>query len=350
MLKKIIVTLLIGSFFLLPTKAFAHEAYVLTRQEFARGLSINTPNPLSGLLDPAFLNITILITICVIAGYFLAILFATTPLASYLDKVIKKANVIGPLIIRVAISASFFYAGLANSVLGPELNLANIPEGMVVRFLLFLISFMVLSGIFTEVAAFLGLVVFIYIAKFYGLYMITYANYLGELIVLFLFGSRFFSFDKYFFGKKTWFKKIEKFRDLEVPVVRVMYGIALMYAGWNVKFMHQNLSIMVYNQYHLKDFFHASASFIASGAGLTEILIGFFIATGFVMRFTVIISLTFITLSILYFREMLWPHFMLYGISFSLIINSGDKFTLDRYLVGWVRKIIYKLFQYLHLE
>lgn len=341
MLKKFFAFLLTFSCYLLSFHtASAHEAYVLTHQEFNQGLSVNTTNPLAGLFDPQYIQITAIITICVGIAYIVAILWATTSVAGRLDKIIRKVNVIGPLIIRLAISASFFYAAQANAVLGPELTLVGIPDGNIIRFLLFVVALMVLSGVFVEVAALIGLLIFIYITKFYGLYMITYVNYLGELLVLFLFGSRFLSSDRYFFGKRTWFKKLEKFRDLEVPIVRVLYGIALMYAGWSIKFQHQDLSVMVYNQYHLKDFFHASATFIAAGAGLSEIAIGLFIFLGFAMRFTVLISLFFITLSILYFKEMLWPHFMLYGISFSLLINSADKFTLDRYLIPWIRKIL----------
>lgn len=345
MWKKLFSVISLSSiFYLLSFRSVsAHEAYVLTHQEFVQGLAQNTSKPLAGLFDPQYIQISAGITVCIVTLYILAILWSTTMVAPVLDKIIKKFTVIGPLIIRVAISASFFYAAQANSVLGPELSLVNVPGGMAIRFLLFAVALMVFFGIFVEIAAFLGLCVFLYMTKFYGLYMITYVNYLGELLVLFFFGSRFLSCDRYFFGKKAWFAKLEKLRGLEVPIVRILYGIALIYAGWSVKFQHQELSIMVYNQYHLKDFFHASAQFIASGAGVSEIAIGLFILLGFAMRLTVLISLIFITLSIFYFREMLWPHFMLYGISFSLLINAGDRYTIDRYMIPWIRKLRMKI-------
>lgn len=344
MWKKIIgFALFATSYLVLTTQSYAHEAYVLTHQEFTQGLAVNSPHPLGPLFDPAYSKVSAIITVCIAFAYILIILWSATPIAAFLDTRIKKAKVIGPLIIRIAISASFFYAAQANAVLGPELSLQHIPGGMFIRLVLFTIALMVFFGVFVEVAALIGLLIFLYMSKFYGLYMITYVNYLGELLVLFLFGSRFLSFDRYVFGKKLWFRKLEKLRELEVPVVRVLYGIALIFAGWTIKFQHQELSVMVYNQYHLKDFFHASAEFIAAGAGLSEIAIGLFILLGFAMRFTVLISLFFITLSILYFREMLWPHFMLYGISFSLLINSADKFTIDRYVAMWIRKLFQKI-------
>lgn len=329
-------------FFISKKLAFAHEAYVLTRSEFDSGLMVFTSNPFGALFDPRYLQVSAIITICVVSIYMLNFLWSATTSAALLDKLIKKTHVIGPLIIRGAISASFFYAAFANAILGPELSLRLVPGGDMIRFLLFVLSIMIFFGFLTELAAAAGLLIFMYISFTFQWYMITYANYFGELLVLFLFGSRFLSLDLLFFGKRTFLATLQKYRSLEIPIVRILYGVALVYAGWTIKFAHQSISINVYNQYHLINFFHASAEFIAAGAGLSEVTIGVFILLGFAQRLTTIISLVFITLSILYFREMLWPHFMLYGISFSIIINSADQFTLDRYIIPLVKKYIWK--------
>ncbi len=336
----LVLFLFLFSFFSFAQSVSAHEAYVLTHNEFQKGLTIYSSNPLAPLMQKTYLPISITITIGVIILYILGILWSITPWATSFDMLIKKARFIGPLIIRFAIGSSFFYAAMSNSFLGPELQLSAFAEAQFVRIVLFTLSLMISFGFLTEIAAGVGLFLFIYASTLFHGYMITYLNYLGELIVLFLFGSRFISFDLLLFGKKAWNKSLEKMRDLETPIVRMLYGIALMYAGWTIKFAHQNLSIEVYNQYHLVNFFHAQAAFIAAGAGVSEILIGFFIFIGFQQRLTTLISLIFITLSILYFREMLWPHFMLYGISFSIIINSRDTFTIDRYLALFLKGIL----------
>ncbi|HSD98276.1 MAG TPA: DoxX family membrane protein [Patescibacteria group bacterium] len=342
-MKSVLRTISLTSLFFILSVHFAHahEAYVLTHSEFQQGLMTFATNPLAPLFDPKYIHTSEVITLCVVALYLLNFLWAATPWASRLDKLIKKAAVIGPLIIRGAISASFFYAAYANAILGPELSLTQIPGGAVIRFLLFVLSVMIFFGFCTELAAVIGLALFFSITFTFGGYMITYANYFGELLVLFLFGSRFFSLDVLLFGKRTLFSFLQKYRSLEIPIVRILYGFALLYAGWSIKFLHQSLSVEVYNQYHLINFFHAPADFIAAGAGLSEMAIGLFILIGFGQRLTTLISLVFITLSILYFREMLWPHFMLYGISFSIIINSADTFTIDRYLVPFIRKVVF---------
>lgn len=339
--KKIIWLLCLPILLIVP-EVSAHEAYVLTPLQFHAGLMVNTTHPLAGLLDPTHYKISALITVLVVLSYVLALLFAVTRLAAISDKLIKKLKVVGPILIRLAMSASFIIGSLSGVIFGPELPLSNIPGGHLIQFGLLAAGIMVLLGFLTEVAALMALTSFLYLTHFFGSYLVTYANYLGEIIVLLLFGSRFFSLDLIFFGKKTHFSKLEKYRFLETPIVRMLYGIALIYAGYSIKFAHQGLSVLVYNEYHLRNFFHAQASFIAAGAGVSEILIGFFILIGFAQRFTVLISLVFITLSLLYFREMVWPHFMLYGISLNLIINSADQFSVDRYFVPWIRAHILK--------
>jgi len=319
---------------------FAHEAYVLPANEFQAGLGISAQHPFAPLVDAGHLGTFLLIAVLVAISYILSFLWSATSWSDFLDKFIKKAEVAGPLIIRLAVSASFFYSAQANVMLGPELQLAIIPGGAVIRFLLFVLAFMILFGIFTEIAGAVSLVLFAILAWHFGWYMATYANYFAEFAVLAVFGSRFLSFDRLFYGEKRWFSGLTRYTFLEIPFVRVFYGIGLAYAGYTIKFAHQNLTIDVYNQYHLVNFFHASASFIAAGAGLAEILIGVFVILGFAMRWTIIISLAFITLSILYFQELLWPHFILYGISFSLLINSGDIFTADHWIVPWLKKLV----------
>jgi len=320
--------------------ALAHEAYVLTAKKFQEGLGVVSKAPFAPLFDATHWKLFLVITACVAAAYALSFLFATTRAAAAADAVIRKAKLVGPLIIRLSISSAFIFAARSHVFLGPELPVADLPLGNAAQYLTFLAGLMILFGVFTEIAAGLGILLFIYASAFYGWYMLTYTNYLGELIVLLLFGARFISFDQLFFGAKDWVAALEKWKYLETPIVRLLYGFALIYAGYTIKFVHQGLTVDVYDQYHLDLFFHAAAAFIAAGAGLSEIAIGVMIMLGFAQRLTILISLVFITLSLVYFHELLWPHIMLYGISFSLLINSSDPFTLDRRIVPWLRGLL----------
>ncbi len=55
------------------------------------------------------------------------------------------------------------------------------------------------------------------------------------------------------------------------------------------------------------------------------------------MRLTILISLFYITLSLLFFRERVWPHLLLYGISFNLLVQP-ETFTIDHILFKKHRK------------
>lgn len=320
--------------------ALAHEAYVLPADEFHAGLKVFSHHPFAPLLDPAHFKLTLIITVCVVAAYFLNFLWAGTRPAAAIDRFLKKASPVGPLIIRLTVGFSFFYSALSAASLGPELQLSYMHAAHFIQYVEFVIALMFIFGIFTEIAALIGAVIFIYLIFFFHGYMITYTNYFGEFLALIFFGSRFLSFDLLAFGKTPLLRKMEKFKDFEVPLVRILYGVALIYAGYTIKFAHQELTVAVYNQYHLENFFHNSAAFIAAGAGLSELAIGFFILIGFATRLTVLISLVFITLSLAYFHELLWPHFLLYGISISLIINSAGRCSVDSVFVPWVRRHI----------
>jgi len=331
-MKKLGSFLAFVSYLIFPVSTFAHEAYVLSPREFHQGLQVFSANPFAPLIDSSHLSAFIIITGVVVITYTSSVIFSATSLARKLDLWIKKARPIGPLLVRMAISAAFLSAAFDNSVFGPELVLPTTMIGHLVLFLLVLSSVMIFFGILVELAGLISLGIFAYMCSLYGSYLPTYTNYLAEIVILFLFGSRIFSVDKLFFKDKLWLEFFEKLRWIEIPIIRICYGGSLVFAALTIKFWHQDLAVSVYNQYHLVNFFHADASFIAAGAGLSELLIGLFIALGFAMRLTILISLVFITLSLLYFHELVWPHLMLYGISFGLFINSADKLTIDHYL------------------
>lgn len=333
-----IILLGVLAFLLISKSVFAHEAYVLDKTQFNQGLSQYTEYPLSPLFDNSNFLIFIIIATLVLISYILFILWSATNWATYLDKLTKKATIFGHLTLRVGLAISLFISAQNNSFLGPELSLEQMPLGGTIKFLLYALSAIILIGSFTEFAAFIVLLIFLYAFIHFGAYMITYANYFGVVTVLTLFGSQVFSLDNFLFGKGLMIRKLEKFKEFEIPFIRILYGIALIYAGYTIKFLHQNLTETVYNQYNLQNFFQATSNFIAAGTGLVEILIGIFILCGFAMRWTIIILLSLMTISIFYFREMVWPHYILYSISLLLFINSADKFTIDHYLASWIRK------------
>ncbi|MEO8065593.1 MAG: hypothetical protein ABI643_01910 [Candidatus Doudnabacteria bacterium] len=318
---------------LLPYAVSAHEAYVLPRAQFEAGLRQIGPNVFISLHDPGNLRVFFWLSLGILAVLTANFFFSRTKLALKLSRGLEHFSHFGPWLIRIAISAAFFFSAASNTFLGPEIQLDSLPSGPLLRILLFLISFLFLFGVLTELAAILALIIFIAAAASYHWYMLTYLNYLGKLILLILLGAReWWSVDNRFFGNAIRFPAIRKY---EMDIVRIFYGIGLAYSAIDIKLLHSSLTIDVVNQYHLTRFyllFPHDPIFVTLGAAFAEFVIGLFIALGFQLRLTVLVSLFYITLSLFFFRELVWPHFLLYGISLSLLITP-QKLSLDNWLI-----------------
>ncbi|MCF7865000.1 MAG: hypothetical protein K9M11_00650 [Candidatus Pacebacteria bacterium] len=327
------------SFLLIPlSSASAHEAYVLPYDAFWDG--IKQPfsfHAFDALKNPVDLHVTIVIVLSVWLLLALNFLFRLTKTGNKLHKFAERFAHWGPHFTRITIAIALFFSAWSNSFLGPELHSNLLPYAGIVRGVLFTISIMIAIGLFTEIAALAGIIIFGLGLSVYGPYTFTYLNYLGELIVLFLFGMRVFSLDKYILGPLRHFNSFEKYETL---IVRIMYGLALIYAAITVKLLHPDLTIDVVNTWNLTKFywlFPSDPLLVTFGAGIVEAVIGIFIIFGFEMRLTILISLFYITLSLLYFRELVWPHLLLYGISFNLLVQP-EVFTMDHLFLEYHRK------------
>lgn len=307
----------------------AHEAYVLPHQNFweeMRGPA--STHTFDALKDPNNLHLTILVVSSVLVVLLLNFFFRRSYMGQKLYLAMEKYSHWGPLFVRISIALALFFSALSGSFLGPELAGIAFPFPQLLQIMLFIISIMIFFGIFTELAAFVGILIFVSSYIVFGSYVFTYLNYFGEFLVLMLFGMRLFSFDKYLFGPLRRFKNFEKYETL---IVRVFYGLGLIYAAVTVKLLHPEITIDVVNTWHLNQFhwlFPSDPLLIAFGAGIVEMVLGLFIIFGFEMRLAVFVSMFYITLSLFYFREMVWPHLLMYGISINLLIQP-ETFTLD---------------------
>lgn len=323
----------------MPIGVSAHEAYVTDRNDFWSELhgpfSIHAAN---ALRDPHNVVISVSVTIGVVALLFLNFLFRLTKVGQAFNGFFERFARFGPMLVRAAVAGALFFSATSNSFLGPELPLSQFVAPELIRWGLLITSIMIAVGLLTEVAGLIGLVFYAIAASTFGSYILTYTNYLGEFIVLALFGMRRWSIDARLLGKlQPYREKLEKY---ETMIVRVLYGFGLIFAGITVKFLHPDLTTQVAIDWNLMQFhwlFPPDPLLITFGAGIAEVAIGLFIIIGFEMRLTVLISLFYITLSLLYFRELVWPHLLLYGISLNLLVQP-ETFTLDHILFTHHRK------------
>lgn len=320
-----------------PGHASAHEVYVLSPNQIQAGLAQRGPNFLPALWSSQNIHLTSIITLCVVTAYGLSLWFRQTQPGRQIVRALERLAPVGLVAVRLAIAISLLYGAATNAFFGPELRLASLSAGPLLRIIEATSGALLLVGLFSEIAALLSLIAVVVLTTHIGGYIVTYLNYIAELLVVLLFGSRVFSLDRRLFGPS---RRWPKFAQWETTIVRIGYGIALIYAAMYIKVIHSALTLDVVNDYHLTRFhwlFPADPHLIVAGGALAETAIGLFILLGLELRLTVIISLFYLTLSLIFFREAVWPHLILYGISINLLV-APERASVDQALDGLWRK------------
>lgn len=177
------------------------------------------------------------------------------------------------------------------------------------------IGLLILFGFLTRTSALFALVYFLIAIHQYGWYMVTYANYFGEIFVLLLVGSHKYSLEHWFpfvTRRSQIFNDISKHAgEYAFLFLRIAFGISLIYASVYAKVLHNQLAIAVVNDFNLTSVLLFDAQFIVLGAAIVEIMFGLFFIFGLEIRFTALALNVFLVLSLLYFGEAVWPHIIL---------------------------------------
>lgn len=316
----------------LPTLVFAHENYVLPANDIERGMNDWSINVLDALKNPDNILIILYVGTGMLVVFGLYYLFFTSRLGIALDRRIKKLEPLGHVVLRVALALSFIASAYFNSFLGPEIPLISLPLGLALKPVLYIIGVFLLVGLFSEIVGMIGLAILLLVTLVYKDYTITYFNYYGEFIALILYGSMVFSLDSLLL-KASWFAK--KFHDWEIPLIRITYGISILYPAITIKLLHPAIILQIVNQYKLNQInwlFPSDPLLISLGSGLTQVALGLFIIIGFETRLNSLATLVLYVLSIMFFQEAVWPHYILLALALYLAINNGGEYSIDNLL------------------
>ncbi len=328
MFKILILAFLIILF--MPQKTFAHENYVLTAQQVDQGMRDTSINVLSALNNPDNLKIVLFVVLGCLIGIIVYFFFQKSKPGVILDEGLRKLEPFGIFILRIALGASFLYSAFTNSYLGPEIPTSSLILGIFIHYSLYVLGTLLILGLLNNLTGFLSLVIIIIATLTYKDYMMTYFNYFGEFIALMFFGTRFIALDQFLpdlIGKIT--AGLKKF---EAPIIRITYGISILYPAISIKILHPIIIIQIVRQYHLDQIhwlFPQDPLLISLGTGLAQIAVGLFIIVGFETRMASLITFLLYTMSILYFKEVVWPHYILLALGLYLVINNGGKYTID---------------------
>jgi uncharacterized membrane protein YphA (DoxX/SURF4 family) len=383
---------------LLPRLSFAHENYVLPKEQIQQGMGDWSLNVFDSLKSPANLRLVLTITPVILLVFILYYLFLSSKIGIVFDLWAKHFEPYGHAMLRIILSAAFFSSAYFNSFLGPEIPLSSLPGGEFLRPLLVITGVLLLLGFLSELAGLFSLGFIILATVVYKDYMFTYFNYYGEFIALVLFGSYFFSIDNllkkksrmehdpksFSEGKISDFEprlpqgfggqggkeevrrnsgaisrsseeaaagirdfragkgvsehaQIEKHKEWELPLIRITYGISILYPAITIKLLHPKIIVDIVEKYRMTDIhwlFPPDPLLISLGSGLSQIAVGLFIIFGFETRLASFITLVLYTLSILFFKEAVWPHYILLALAAYLTINDGGKWSID----NWIEK------------
>lgn len=330
MYKKILATL---SILLFPALASAHEVYVLDRETIQRGITGPSPNPFTQIAhDPQ-----LFILWGIIAVIFVSTIFAmsiTHWLETRLNPFLNKLKPYAAPIARITLGVCLIASAWEFALFGPELPLSDFGDlAFAMQMALYLSGTLCLIGLCTRTGALIALAVFFAGVYQYEGYMLTYANYLGEILFAMILGGGLYSLDRKLDWKISALPHLRHTAEqLAFPILRILFGLSVAYAAYYAKFLHSQLALDVVTQYNLTNFFHFEPLFIVLGASIVEVLIGVFIMFGFEIRHTALFFLFWIFLSLIYFGESVWPHLILVGVLLSLFCHGYDRYSVGGYI------------------
>ncbi len=334
LLRFVLLTLVVSASAAVPLFASAHEAYVLHHAVFVREIAEQSPNPFLAIQGNEFrFAFWGVIAFLVVVSIFCISLFhkyeiMMLPLYRRLRRF---AQPIARITLGLCLLACAYYGGL----FGPELPLRDMAGDYdwLLRDALYACGTLVVLGLYTRLGALGALAIFGWATLKEGTYILTYTNYLGEILLTLILGGGALSLGgKKLPKSKRWQKLIKRFEPYSFLIMRVGFGVAVMYAAFYAKFLHSNLALQTIHDYQLTNYFHFDPLFIVLGAFILEMILGLFIILGIELRWTAIFFLFWLGLSLLYFGESVWPHLVLLGLNLVVLFHGYDKYTVECFL------------------
>lgn len=332
---------------LIPVGVSAHEVYVLPPAEIQLAEQTPTVSPLTVIRDnlKEFSFWAFVVIAAILCIFFISI---TRRLEKKLDPFFIRTKHWAPLISRVTVGLSFIAAAFYQASYGPELPLSGTygEYAWVATIVLAVIGLLITLGFWSRLAAAVALVMFGIAVYHRGWYMLTYTNYLGEILTLLIIGAGHVIAGKglsqpvatHTHGLGEWGHKLaQKLAPYSFLVLRVLFGFALIYTSVYAKLWYSNLALDTVNYtdggllHPLTYYLHFEPHFLVLGAALIEIVIGLFFVLGIEIRFTAIFLNFWLILSLIHFGEIVWPHIILIGIPIAFFFYGYDKYSLEGY-------------------
>lgn len=318
---------------LAPGIVSAHEVYVLDAATVARALSAESVNPFTAYRGNEYeFYFWALVSLIVLSTILCVSVFRV-----FENALIPLFHCLKPLalpFVRLTVGISLISFGLYDALFGPELSFTAIfgTFSGAARALFVISGISILLGIAARSIALALIALYAYLFLVFGFYPLTYTDHLGSFLLLLILGSGAYSLgERYNFLHlpRTLRSFLHRFSHLAFPLMRMCFGFGVMFAAIYAKFVHSELALQVVLQYDLTRYFPFEPMFVVLGAFIIEFLAGLMMLLGIAVRWTGLFLIFWLTLSLLYFQEAVWPHVVLFGLGFALFAHGYDRYSLE---------------------
>ena len=232
--------------FFSPVLASAHEVYVLSTETIARDIAATSPNPFIMVAQEPrlFIYYGIIGVILVSTVFAMSI---THFFERLFNPLLNSLKFLAAPIARITLGVCLIASAYHFALFGPELPLEQFGQfSFLMQIALFATGVLCLLGLWTRTAGIIALGIFLLSVIKYDIYMLTYANYLGEICIAIILGSGRYSLDHWMGWHQQLFKHAaRKFEPYAFPLLRILFGISIVYAPLYAKLWHSQLALDV---------------------------------------------------------------------------------------------------------
>ncbi|PIR82654.1 hypothetical protein COU20_01265 [Candidatus Kaiserbacteria bacterium CG10_big_fil_rev_8_21_14_0_10_59_10] len=309
--------------------ASAHEVYLLSAEEIAAAKDmarmparVTLEENLSQFVFWAFVALVVLTTV-----YFMSL---SRRIVNMCGPFLRRVKKYAPIVVRVGTGLAFLSFAYYGGLFGPELPLSGVygSAAPVAGIAFALGGLALIANVLARSVSLLLLAVAGAGALMSGFYSFTYVEYAGALLFLAIGDG---AAPARAGAARPLARVLRTLAQYRWAILRMGLGASIMFAAVYAKVVHSALAYMVVEKYDLTSYWLFAPfepHFLVLGAAIIEFLAGILIFLGIEIRHTAAFVAFWLTLSMVFFREAVWPHIILFTLAGACMLYGYDRFSV----------------------
>jgi len=334
--------MLLGVCILLTGIGAGHEIYVLPADSVNATMMADSPDPVSSIPDNQLLFAILLLGLLV--GVTAALIL---PMIDRFDMERHTQRLDGlqqyaPYSAQATLGIGLIAFATTRYLFGPETPLYTISSHAgVLSVLLYLAGLLLLFNIETRVSSMFALLTYPILYQHTGVYALHYIGYAGLALYVMLRNEQPAADTSLSLLFPTSLLPTSLTRNPGLPflVLRISYGIALVYAAVYAKYLHSNLALATIEHHALGQYIPVDPLFAVLSFFIMEAAIGAAFIFGIGIRVAAVLLLSVNVLTVLVFSEALWPHIWLIGGAITLFLHGYDAYTAQPVVIAKLKSL-----------